>query len=142
MLQNTPSGPLFDNSIVLKWFDLERDHYMPGETLPLSLYWTAQTPLNQDLRIFVHLMRDGNNLIEKDNPPVQGARPTSGWVQGEVIKDTYALTIPADAPSGDYWLEVGIYNPQTMQRLAITNPGTVQPGNQSLLLKLIKIQGR
>ena len=133
---------VFDNAIILKSFDLERDHYTQGETLPLSLRWTTQTGLERDLNIFVHITRDGNNLVEKDNPPVQGARPTSGWVPGEMIEDTYALTIPPDAAPGDYWVEVGMYNPQNMQRLPVTNPGTVQIGSQSLILKLLKIQGR
>lgn len=133
---------VFDDVIVLKSFDLERDHYTPGETLPLSLHWTTQTGTDRDLNIFVHITREGNNLVEKDNPPVQGARPTSGWVPSEPIKDTYALTIPPDAAPGDYWIEVGIYDPRNMQRLPVTNSGTVQIGSQSLILKLLKIQGR
>jgi len=133
---------ILDNNIALKSFDLERDHYLVGETIPLALYWTSQAGISRDLKVFVHIMRDGKNIVEKDNPPVQGGRPTSGWVPGEIIKDTYALTVPPDVPPGDYWLEVGMYDPQTMQRLPVTSAGAVQPGAQSLILKLIKVQGR
>jgi len=133
---------ILDGTIILQSFDLERDHYLVGETIPLALYWTSQAAIGRDLKVFVHIMRDGKNIVEKDNPPVQGGRPTSGWVPGEIIKDTYALTIPPDAPPGDYWLEVGMYDPQSMQRLPVTSPGTVQPGAQSLILKLVKVQSR
>ena len=133
---------VFNNAIILQSFDLERDHYMPGETMPLSLYWSSPAAIDQDYRVFVHISRNGQNIIEKDNPPVQGARPTSGWVPNEVIRDSYAFVIPADASGGDYLLEVGLFNPQTQQRLPVTNPGAVQQGDQSLILKLLKIQGR
>ena len=133
---------VFNNTIILQSFDLERDHYMPGETMPLSLYWSSPAAIDQDYRVFVHISRNGQDIIEKDNPPVQGARPTSGWVPNEVIRDSYAFVIPADASGGDYLLEVGLFNPQTQQRLPVTNPGAVQQGDQSLILKLLKIQGR
>ena len=142
------SGPrfkvntVFDNNISLATADLERDQYAKGETIPLSLNWTAQSPVRRDYNVFVHLSQGGRNLVEKDNPPVQGARPTSGWVVGEMIRDVYALPIPADAAPGEYWLEVGFYNPQNMQRLPVTNPGLTQVVNQAVLLRPIHIQDR
>jgi eukaryotic-like serine/threonine-protein kinase len=130
---------VIDGSIALMAFDLERDNFNAGETLPLTLYWTATTAQRQDFSVFVHLMKDGQMVAQQDNPPVQGARPTSGWVPEEMIRDPYALVIPANAAPGTYWLEVGMYN-QAQQRQAITNPGSVNASNSALLLKEITIQ--
>jgi hypothetical protein len=130
---------VIDGSISLIAFDLERDKFNVGETLPLTLYWTATTAQRQDFAVFVHLMKDGQMVAQQDNPPVQGARPTSGWVPEEMIRDPFALVIPANAAPGSYWLEVGMYN-QAQQRQAITNPGSVQASNNALLLKEITVQ--
>jgi hypothetical protein len=86
-------------------------------------------------------MKDGQMVAQQDNPPVQGARPTSGWVPEEMIRDPYALAIPTNATPGTYWIEVGMYN-QAQQRQPITQPGTVRASNNALVLREITIQGR
>jgi hypothetical protein len=54
-----------------------------------------------------------------DGEPVGGTRPTSQWLVGELIVDRYGLAIPADAPVGDYVIEVGMYDPETHERLPV-----------------------
>ena len=46
------------------------------------------------------------------------ARWTSTWRSGEVIEDVYALSIAAGTPGGSYTIEVGMYDPATLARLA------------------------
>jgi serine/threonine protein kinase len=130
-----------NGSIVLIAFDLERDTYSVGETIPLTLYWMATSVQRQDFNVFVHLVKDGQMIAQQDNPPVQGARPTSGWVPEELIRDSYALVIPANAGPGTYWVQVGMYN-QGQQRQPITSPGTVRASDNALQLKEIMVQGR
>ena len=51
-----------------------------------------------------------------DRPPLDGAYPTSTWLPGQTIADP--RTIPLDGvPPGMYRLIVGVYNPETQQRL-------------------------
>ena len=45
-------------------------------------------------------------------------RPTSG----EVIVDPYEITVAANAAPGTYVVEVGLYDPTTMQRLPVHDP--------------------
>ncbi len=132
---------VINSGITLMAFDLERDTFNAGETLPLTLYWTATVAQRQDFSVFVHLMKDGQMVAQQDNPPVQGARPTSGWVPEEIIRDPYALVVPANAPPGTYWIEVGMYN-QAQQRQSVTSPGSARVSNSALLLKEITVQGR
>ena len=44
---------------------------------------------------------------------------------GEILNDTYSLTIPAGAASGRYQVFVGLYEPSTEQRLLVLD-GTGQ----------------
>ena len=60
---------------------------------------------------FVHLLdQEGRIVAQDDHLPLHGQRPTTAWVEGEVIEDGYELRLPADLPPGDYWLEIGLYD--------------------------------
>ncbi|MFC2031653.1 hypothetical protein ACFLWA_13115, partial [Chloroflexota bacterium] len=42
---------------------------------------------------------------------------TLGWLPGEYLTDTHLLQLPYDLPDGEYRLAVGLYDPETAQRL-------------------------
>jgi hypothetical protein len=60
---------------------------------------------------------------QQDNPPVHGTYPTALWVPGEVVVDEYEIEVAADAPPGSYVIEAGMYDPDTMARLPVADPG-------------------
>jgi hypothetical protein len=99
-----------------------------GELLSLTLYWRAAAPIAEDYTVFVHLAGpDGRLWAQQDNPPVRGLYPTHLWGEGEIIADRYDLRPGADAPAGTYQLLVGMYRPETLQRLPLRGPdGTPQ----------------
>ena len=43
----------------------------------------------------------------------------TGWLPGEIIVDEHVLSLPDDAPPGDYALIAGMYDESTLQRLAV-----------------------
>ncbi len=100
---------------------------MPGETMPLSLYWSS--PAAIDRTTGFSFTSAGMGRISSRRT-ILGTRRAAHirWVPNEVIRDSYAFVIPADASGGDYLLEVGLFNPQTQQRLPVTNPGAVPQG--------------
>jgi hypothetical protein len=65
------------------------------------------------------LQLDAQNKIvgQRDEPPGHGNRPTTGWVAGEYLADPHDVTIDLATPPGAYQLEVGLYDPQTGQRV-------------------------
>jgi 4-amino-4-deoxy-L-arabinose transferase-like glycosyltransferase len=94
----------------------------PGEALEVTLYWQAQEPLEHSYKVFVHFLGEatGNRLWgQKDSIPGQGAYPTTGWAVGEVVTDQYTVTLLADAPPGDYIIEIGLYDGTTGERLPV-----------------------
>lgn len=56
-------------------------------------------------------------LAGHDGQPDGGRFPTSAWQPGQIILDVHALTVPGDAPRGEYELEAGLYLLATMRRL-------------------------
>jgi hypothetical protein len=98
----------------------------PGEAVEVTLYWQAQEQIEQSYKVFVHLLGEaynpatGNRLWgQEDSVPGQGEYPTTGWAVGEVVADRYTVTLQADAPPGDYVLEIGLYEATTGERLPV-----------------------
>ncbi len=121
-----PQYPLtniqFDDNIALIGVDLPTAPLQPGQTLTYTLHWQALAPISQNYTVFTHLLDAENNLqTQQDNAPQQGRYPTSWWDAGEIIIDPYALPLPPYLTPGRYTLRVGLYRPETGQRLPLKN---------------------
>ncbi|MBI5305121.1 MAG: glycosyltransferase family 39 protein [Chloroflexi bacterium] len=91
-----------------------------GESLRVRLFWRALKSLDEDYTVFVHLVDANGKLIaQKDDQPQHGAYPTSLWDAGEIVADEYALTLPRDAPPGEYRVIVGLYRASDVTRLPV-----------------------
>lgn len=115
--------PVFGGKITLLGYRVSPERPRPGEALTLTLLWQADQPVGHDYTVFTHLL-DGrhNQVAGQDNPPVNGQYPTSEWLKDEPVIDTYRLQLPPDLASGDYHLAIGLYDPNTLQRLDATDP--------------------
>jgi hypothetical protein len=112
--RTTPSD--LAHVITLLGFDLPQPQVRAGGTFPLTLYWKATAPVPVNYQVFVHLVnpRDklwGQPLRDKLNP---GDFPTTRWPLDKYKWDDYAtpdsvVRVQADAPSGEYEIEVGLY---------------------------------
>jgi hypothetical protein len=111
-------------------YDLATAFVAPGGTLRLALYWQAAGEPTVDYTVFTHLIGpDGQIRAQRDRIPEQGARPTSGWLKGEIIRDDYDLQVGSDAPPGSYYVEVGMYRPDTGARLMVGPATSVKLGD-------------
>jgi hypothetical protein len=93
-------------------------YFGPLSTLHLQVRWQAVAQPAQDYKIFAHLIDEQGQLITQvDVFPQNGARPTSTWLPGEIIEDTYTFkmaSLKAPKPA-QVWL--GFYDEGTMARL-------------------------
>jgi hypothetical protein len=112
-----PEGSL-GGLVGLVGYDLTADSVAPSDSFVLVLYWQALAPMDNSYTVFAHLLDSENQVrAQKDSLPAGGVRPTTGWVPGEFIIDEYELVVEADAPAGEYLLEVGMYDASTGERL-------------------------
>jgi hypothetical protein len=51
--------------------------------------------------------------------PARGMVPTTVWPVGLVIREVTMIELPADLPSGAYHLYIGLYEPDTLNRLPL-----------------------
>ncbi|TEU14596.1 MAG: hypothetical protein E3J21_15425 [Anaerolineales bacterium] len=137
-----PSGANFGNLVTLVGADLDTATVGPGETLHLTLYWQAQTSMVKSYTVFTHLL-DADSRIrgQQDGIPVSGARPTTGWVPGEVIRDEVQLAVDPQAPPGDYTIEVGLYDAgdPALPRLSVLDEAS-QPTDDKVLFAEVRVE--
>jgi hypothetical protein len=77
----------------------------------LTLFWEAREKIDQDWRVKAHLLAgDGRLLAQADSEhPVRGARPTSGWQPGQVIRDAHDFHLAPGAGAEGARAVVGLY---------------------------------
>lgn len=111
-----PVGVPFGEAIVLEGYALRPS---PDE-LELVLRWLPTGPIDADYTVFVHLVERGDRAsrwAQDDAPPLGGRWPTSMWLDGVALNDVHRLRLPADRPTGDYQIYVGLYDPISGARL-------------------------
>jgi len=119
-------------------YDLDKVTVKPGGALHLTLYWQALARMETSYTVFVHLLdAQDRTWGQKDNPPVKGTHPTTSWLPGEVVIDEYEIAVDAEAPAGEYQIEVGMYDLATMLRLSVYDEqGNPLPDDRILLGKV------
>jgi hypothetical protein len=113
--------PMADGLTLLGW-SLNRRAFTPPDFAHLTLFWRAEQDVPGDLTFAVSLLDEGGGLVNELHGPVDGFYPTSGWQEGEIVRDQYAFWLAKGTPPGQYRLQLRVMD-------------------QSLLLTEIKIRG-
>lgn len=135
----TPLRADFDGQILFHGYTLPANKAVsPGDHVPLTLVWQAETQPPANYAIFVQL-RDASNqtVLSADHQPYQGLLPTSTWPAGSVIQEVIWLSLPADLPPGRYPIYVGLYYPDTLERLPLRSDTS---GENALILGPLVVQ--
>ena len=116
----------FANQLKLLGYSLPGNQVKAGEAFPLTLYWQAPPEMSPqaDFIQFNHLVdHQGNLWGGYDRQPLE-YYSTLLWAPGEVVVDGYTVPVNADAPPGEYYLNVGYY--LTVGEAAVNLPLVVQ----------------
>ncbi len=115
--------------------------------ITVLLYWEPLTQSDVDYKVFVHLVgppRPGTGSLlwdQDDHRPLYGFASTLEWQIGTLYRDPYhLLEDPAITPiPADYTIEVGLYDPDTNERLPVvdaSDPGAPVMGDSYRLQTL------
>lgn len=119
--QIVPALPVrFAQPIVLEHIELASQRIKRGESIIVLFFWRLTDRIDKNYTLFFHLLDahgqrvDGVDRLLRDGEPL-----LSNWRVGEMMADGIALPIDDDLSPGEYTIEIGLYDADTMQRLAI-----------------------
>jgi len=97
------------------------EQIVAGAVLPVQLYWEVLSPPPADYTVFVHLLDADDQIVAQlDRPPGGGVSPTSSWLAGTFLQDTYPIPLPANLTAGSYRVRLGLYTWPDLIRQSVT----------------------
>jgi len=113
----------FAGGLSLVGLGLSETYLAPSQKLDVALRWRARALIEGDYSLFAHLLdQDQNRLTQHDELLVGSShQPSSLWVPGDESDVRFLMTIPANAPAGDFDLVVGVYEVESADRLWLEN---------------------
>ena len=95
----------------------------PGSRVQIDFYWKAQTTMAEDYKVFVHGDAVGQKQarIHGDHYPADGKYPTDVWRVGDIIMDTFFISIPPGYGARQLGIYTGLYKGD--HRVALTSSG-------------------
>jgi hypothetical protein len=110
-----PLSVTFGKVIALEGYKLSAD--APSQ---LTLFWRKLSADAVDYKITLRLLNsDGGVVAQYDDQPYSGFFPITAWPVGVLLPEELTLPSTDDLPPGEYSLVIGLYDPQTLELLAI-----------------------
>jgi hypothetical protein len=132
----SPAQARFEPGLDLLGYTWSGPTVRPGQSVFLTLYWRALADLKADYTALVHVSArsfDAPPIAQRDGQPCQGMYPTSRWRKGDLVPDSFAVTIPTDAPPGEYSLVIGWYSYPSLTRLSLTTAEHPLPEDRAVI---------
>lgn len=122
---------IFGGLLRLLGYDLRR----ADEQILLKLHWRTVERMAVSYKFFVHVVdpTSGRLVAQADVMPYDWTYPTTWWETGEIVSDEVAVSL-ADVAPGIYRMEIGIYDPDSGERLPLTGGRMVQEPSDRLIL--------
>ena len=112
-----PQAVFGDSAIALLDYSFTGE-LTPGGHVSLAVTWQALDWLDKDYTVFVQALDAGSTIWgQQDTQPRGGESPTSSWVPGQIITDTYGFDIKENGPAAGYRVILGFYDAVTGERL-------------------------
>jgi hypothetical protein len=142
-----PQHPVFtnwNNELSLIGYDISGDEFKAGETIAVTLYFQPAAEMSAKYTAYIHQRGDVNPATgspvwaQVDREPCFQSYPTTWWREGEIIRDTFHLTIAPDSPAGEYMLTTGFYRWPELINLDIVE-SSHENADQAVILQSIEV---
>jgi hypothetical protein len=125
----------FDHLTLLGYTTGDPNAALPGRTIEVQTWWRVVSLSQRPLSIMLHLTGpEGVPAVVGDGLAV----PIEQWQVGDVIVQRHKLSLPANAPPGEYTPATGVYWLDTMERWTITQRG--EPMGDELALPALLVE--
>ncbi|MDP2659783.1 MAG: DUF2142 domain-containing protein [Dehalococcoidia bacterium] len=108
----------YGDAVQLLGYRIDNPVVGPGQPLEITLFWLALAPSASDYTVYVHAFDAWRNALGGFDGVLEKRYPTSAWMTGDVLKETYALPLaePQERPSS-IRIEVGLYIDPSLEAL-------------------------
>lgn len=117
------------NQFAFLGYELLEEGASPGTEIALITAWRVKKKPTPPLSIFVHLL-DSQGQVRGQFDGLS-ANP-DGLYPGDILLHVHRFSIGPSASPGRYWLQVGLYNPETLVRLPVADA----PSDRLLLTRI------
>ncbi len=129
----TTSDYQFADGFTLSGYQLPQET-ITSQSFPVSFQWSTQSQPTRDLTQFFHVVGEGDDaFFTFDQKPFSGTFPTNDWLAGITAVDQWTVTLPDEAPAGEYQIYSGLYDLETLERSAVSENGQAVQDNSILL---------
>lgn len=107
-----------DDKIVYLGMDVSPATAEPGKPITLTHYWKSMASPGEGWKVFTHF--EGPNhqgFFNADHGPIGGKYPVEQWKAGEIIRDQYTVTLPANWSADSVQVYAGVWRGN--ERLAV-----------------------
>lgn len=135
-----PVGAEWDERIELVGVDVAPDPVPRGGQITVSAYYRVLEDVTEDWKVFVHVDDEGKSgvRVNADHWPAEDRFRTGAWRKGDVIKDTYKVTVPATAADRlELW--TGFF--QDADRLSVSSSGRgLHDGQNRIRIAIVTVR--
>ena len=116
---------LFEDGMVLQSWQMKDKAWEVGQTMPVKLWWSTTARPQADYKMSLKLWSPEGQLAAQgqDDWPGGTLYRAMSWPEGDTVYHPAKITLPADVPPGQYWLNVELYHPETIQPLHRVDTG-------------------
>jgi hypothetical protein len=111
----------FEDGLLLAGWHVPDRAWQPGQAVPVKLWWTAAASPGADYKMSLKLWRPDGELIAQgqDTWPAGSLYRATDWPLNQPVYQPVSLPLPTTLPPGQYWLNVELYHPDTIQPLPL-----------------------
>ena len=131
-----PAGPVavqvgsrYGAVAILTRYALDRTVARPGQFIHVSAEWQRGSTPSGTWKLFAHLIDDHFKVYSGNDVAVYPLR----WPRDSGVETNQFVAVPADLPAGKYYVEIGWYDPVTLQRLPVTDASGKRAGESVVL---------
>ena len=132
----------FGNAIQLWGYSIDFSAVAPDGTVQLVLYWRPQTvQFSKPHKVFVQIRNEHDEIMTQADHFILEGMLTNAVLgqlkeQGEWLRDTADIHMPVGLPAGTYRLLVGLYDPDTFERVPVIAD---ESGENAVILETVTI---
>lgn len=135
-----PSNARFGEVVRLLGYRLTDRLLRPGGEAHLTLYWQVPDDFDRDLRVFAHLVDlQWQVWGQQDKSLLSARRFRTGPGGSAILRTRHSIPVDDSASTGKYHVAVGVYMPDTLERLTIVGGDT--PLSDRVVTQWMRVAG-